>query len=323
MSVDLSPAAIHGREATLLLEVADAEPAAPGIRTLRLRSPDGERLPSFPPGSHIVVDCGTRRNAYSLTGPGREPETYAISVLLRPDSDGGSEFLHRVRAGELLRVSRPRSAFAPVATARRHLYAAGGIGITPLLSHVRAATEWGRPFELLYAHRPGAGAHAAELRELCGERLREFPGRAEFQRALEDAARSQPLGTHLYVCGPAGLLDFVHAAAARAGWPQERVHAERFSAALDPGEPFTATLAGTGVRIPVPAGVSLLEALERAGTAVPSMCRQGVCGECRLRVLGGRPLHRDLYLSPEERAAGDAVMACVSRSHDEELELDL
>ena len=53
------------------------------------------------------------------------------------------------------------------------------------------------------------------------------------------------------------------------------------------------------------------------------MCRQGVCGECRLPVTAGRPLHRDLYLTEPERAAGDAVLTCVSRCADEELELDL
>jgi ferredoxin len=53
------------------------------------------------------------------------------------------------------------------------------------------------------------------------------------------------------------------------------------------------------------------------------MCRQGVCGECRVPVLAGRPMHRDEYLSEDERAAGDSVMCCVSRSETETLEVDL
>ena len=57
----------------------------------------------------------------------------------------------------------------------------------------------------------------------------------------------RPLGTHVYVCGPAPLIAFVEETAASLGWPAERVHAERFSAAdLDPGEPFVARLARCG-----------------------------------------------------------------------------
>ncbi len=60
----------------------------------------------------------------------------------------------------------------------------------------------------------------------------------------------------------------------------------------------------------------MLEALEEAGVEVPpNLCRQGVCGECRIPPLAtGSPIHRDLYLSAEEKDAGDAVMPCVSRA---------
>jgi ferredoxin-NADP reductase len=226
--------------------------------------------------------------------------------------------------GDAVRTSRPRSAFAPVSTARSALLVAGGIGVTPMLSHARAAARWGRPFELLYGHRPGAGAHLAELREVCGERLAVYDDTPRMLDAVATALADRPMGTHVYVCGPAPLIAHVEDTAAALGWPADRVHAERFSAAdLDPGEPFTAHLVRSGRAVAVPAGVSLLGALEDAGVAVPNLCRQGVCGECRLPVRGGRPLHRDLYLSDDERAAGDAVMACVSRCADDDLELDL
>jgi dimethylamine monooxygenase subunit B len=308
----------------LALEVAAVADAAPGIRTVALRRPGGGLLPGYPPGSHVVVECGDRRNAYSLTGDGSPAEEYRISVLLCPDGDGGSAFVHRLAVGDAVRTSRPRSAFAPVSTARSALLVAGGIGVTPMLSHARAAARWGRPFELLYGHRPGAGAHLAELREVCGERLAAYDDTPRMLDAVAAALADRPMGTHVYVCGPAPLIAHVEDTAAALGWPADRVHAERFSAAdLDPGEPFTAHLARSGRAVAVPAGVSLLGALEDAGVAVPNLCRQGVCGECRLPVRGGRPLHRDLYLSDDERAAGDAVMACVSRCADDDLELDL
>jgi len=73
----------------------------------------------------------------------------------------------------------------------------------------------------------------------------------------------------------------------------------------------------------VPSGTTLLEALLDKGINVPNLCRQGVCGECRLSVRGGEIEHRDLFLTDEEKAYGDSIMPCVSRSAGDRLELDL
>ena len=317
-----APSSAAAADDGLVLQVAAVTEPAAGVRELVLRRPDGGLLPGYPPGSHLVVSCGDRRNAYSLTGDGSPGQEHRIAVLLRPDGAGGSAFVHRLQVGDLVTTSRPRSAFAPVSTARHHLLVAGGIGITPMLSHARAAVRWGRSFTLLYGSR--SGAFLAELRQLCGDRLVESASRDELRTAVTAALAAQPIGTHVYVCGPGPLIALVERVAAELGWPEVRVHAERFAAAdLDPGAPFVARLRRSGGAVAVAPGVSLLSALEQAGVPVPSMCRQGVCGECRLGVTAGRPLHRDLYLSDAERAAGDAVMACVSRCLDEELELDL
>ncbi|GAA3193513.1 PDR/VanB family oxidoreductase [Actinocorallia longicatena] len=301
------------------LVVLDVAEACAGVRTLRLGRPGGGPLPAHPPGGHVVVVAGDRRNAYSLTGDGGPADHYEISVLRK---DAGSAWMHRLEPGDPVEVSAPRSRFAPVAGARRHLLVAGGIGVTPMLSHARAAVRWDRPFLLLYGYRPGHAAHLPELRELCGDRLLEYPGgREDFAAALTAALRCQPLGTHVYVCGPGSLIGFVLEQAAEAGWPPERVHVERFAAEeAGPGVPFDVRLR-SGRRVPVPSGVSLLEALERAGITLPSMCRQGVCGECRTGLLAGRALHRDLYLTAEERST--AIMPCVSRADADGLELDL
>ncbi len=287
---------------------------APDIRAFVLRHPSGDPLPSFVPGSHLPVFCGEGRiNSYSLTGESGAPETYAISVHHRRDGRGGSTFMHALRVGDRLACGLPRSAFAPVASARHHLMIAGGIGITPFLSHLRAARRWGRSASLLFAVREGAPVpHAAELDALCGD-LRVLRGRAAMTAAVEAALVDQPLGTHLYVCGPEAMIDDVLERAARAGWPAERCHAERFGAVLPPGAPFEAILRRTGRRIAVPAEASLLDAVEAAGIPWPSLCRQGVCGECRMEGVEGTILHRDHYLSPAEREAGNCLMPCVSR----------
>lgn len=69
--------------------------------------------------------------------------------------------------------------------------------------------------------------------------------------------------------------------------------------------------------------VSILDALATAGVAVPSSCREGVCGTCETKVLSGDPDHRDVLLADDEKTSGATMLPCVSRCRSSELVLDL
>ena len=310
----------------LRLTVASTKPLTEEVRQLTLVPRDGTPLPSHPPGSHLGLiwqNAPERVNSYSLTGDGDSPAAYTVSVLRVPDGGGGSPWAHALRPGDEIDAVPPRSTFPPAARARRHLLVAGGIGITPLLSHARWHVRWGADFALYYAHRPGRAAHLDELRSLCGDRLRAHHDRESLWADLGPALRRQPLGTQLYVCGPLSMIDAVAAAAQSSHWAASRVRSEAFGAPADgPREPFVVTRAD-GREIHVSAAETLLEALERSGAVVPSLCRSGVCGECRTPLAGGLADHRDLVLSPAEKASGRWIMPCVSRAAGEELELAL
>ena len=276
------------------------------------------------PGAHIAVQTPVRTNCYSLTGDGVRPDVYRISVR-RIGGDGGSAWLHRTaKEADRLTVSAPTSAFGPVSTARHHLLIAAGIGVTPILSHARAARRWARSFEVIYGHSAGRAPHRDELAALAGSRFTEAVGRDDLTATLTDALRRQPVGTHAYACGPPELLDTFQALAAAAAWPDERVHVEHFTVPdLGPGERFSVRVAGRSDLIDVPAGRSALHALDRAGLRVPRLCERGVCGQCRTAVSAGVPEHRDMILSPRERAANDCFYPCVSRALTPELEVVL
>lgn len=300
----------------LELTIDSIEEVTPTIRGFVLRAAPGVLLPSYVAGSHIVVECGEVRNAYSLTGSGSLPDAYTISVLLRADGRGGSQRMHRASPRDRLRCSFPKSAFAPVASARHHLMIAGGIGITPFMSHLHAARLWGRKATLIYGVGvDGPVPYRNVVEELTGGNLCLAWGRVALLQALDAALRTQPIGTHLYVCGPAGLIDASLEMARRLGWPDERCHVERFAGLeLDDGAPFTVHLKRANRSIDVPSGTSLLDALAAAGIAWPSMCRRGVCGECRMEGAEGSIFHRDLVLTPAERAETTCLMPCVSRA---------
>ncbi|WP_168703995.1 PDR/VanB family oxidoreductase [Gordonia paraffinivorans] len=282
-------------------------------------------LTPYQPGSHLIVSAGEHRNAYSLVDDGMFPDTYGISVLRR-GAGGGSAWLHdNLTEGTIVEVEGPRSMFGPVLNQRGALLVAGGIGVTPVLSHARALAREGLRADIVYSYRPGAAAHLDDLRALAGQpniTLHEVSGIDETTELLRDRFRSQPLGTHAYACGPGPMLEAYTELAAEAGWPSARVHLERFTAPeQDPGEPFTVTLASSGATIVVPSGVSLLQRLLDNGVEVSNLCRQGVCGECRIPVRSGTIEHRDLVLTDEEKSLGDAMLCCVSRGQNIEVDL--
>lgn len=308
------------------MRITGVDDTIPGIRSLTLAAGRGDQLPSFPPGSHLVVHCGPVVNAYSLTGSGVRPTSYRISVR-RMSADegglGGSAWIHdSLHLGDEVKVETPRSAFPPIRHARRHLFVAAGIGVTAILSHVRSAVRWGSDFEVVYLHRLGRGAHVDELRDLVGDRLRTFVGREDFAGDLDKALGKQPIGTHLYLCGPAAFMETVRAQATRFGWPAGRVHSEHFGTGmLDPGRPFEVTVNGCEQKLFIPSGMSLLSALERAGHPIPNKCRKGVCGECRISVDAGEIDHRDLFMDDYDRSAGTSMLCCVSRAIGSNLEV--
>lgn len=320
-----------GLNGALRVRVTEARPVAEGVRALTLAALDGAPLPPYSPGSHVVVHLpGERvhRNPYSLAGQPWDTGAYRVAVRLVESGRGGSRYVHeRLAEGDVLTIEPPRNLFAPVRTARRHVLVAGGIGITPFISYVHLLRRDGIPFELHYAVRDvAAAALLPELETLCGDALHvhvDTDGSAVLAALDERVLGVQPLGTHLSVCGPAPLMEAVLATARQHGWPPSRLHLERFGADIGSAEPFDVVLGRGGRRLHVPADRTLLETLEEAGLELPYACRQGVCGECRTGLLGGTPDHRDVFLTADARAAGDALMPCVSRCASGPLVLDL
>lgn len=71
-------------------------------------------------------------------------------------------------------------------------------------------------------------------------------------------------------------------------------------------------------------GDTVLEAVERAGYALPNNCRAGACGECKVKVLEGKfdqGMVLDMALSAEERAQGCGLM-CMAKPLTDELVIE-
>lgn len=312
------------------VRIAEIEPVAADIKRFRLVSADGAPLLSYSAGSHIVVvmrDAQGRmyRNPYSLMGPLGNDASYEISVLRVENSRGGSRLLHELPVGAELQITSPVNLFPINRQARKHLLIAGGIGITPLMSMLEELDRLKADFELHYKVSSLArGAYCRKLLERYGGRVTVYCSDRGDKLELDALLLDQPLGTHLYVCGPEPMIDWALETARAEGWPEESLHSEQFGAPPI-GRAFTVKLARSKREIPVGPQQSILEALEQHGIDAQFLCRGGACGQCETRVLAheGELQHNDHYLTDAERKSGEKIMICMSRITGDSLTLDL
>ncbi|MEV6951285.1 PDR/VanB family oxidoreductase [Streptomyces sp. NPDC051183] len=297
------------------LIVSRTQPAA-GVLQLTLES---QELPPWTPGAHVDVTLpsGLVRQ-YSLCGDPAAAGRYTIAIRLVEDGRGGSREAHALLAeGAELAVRPPRNRFE-LATAPAYVFVAGGIGITPVLPMLRAATAAGARWTLLYCGRSRAAMPFLPELEAYGDRVTIV---AEDEAGLPDLAPlsgTEP-GTLIYCCGPGPLMQAV-TEAAPAG---TAVHLERFTPAAATGDarPFTVELRRSGRTIEVGAAETALAAVRRELPNTPYSCEQGFCGTCQHRFLAGEVDHRDELLTDGERE--DSLLLCVSRAASQRLVLDL
>ncbi|MFF7978983.1 PDR/VanB family oxidoreductase [Streptomyces sp. NPDC007901] len=304
------PTSGQPRSRALRLLVASHQTVADGVVQLRL---EGRRLPGWEPGAHldVVLPSGLVRQ-YSLCGDPADTSSYTIAARLVADGRGGSREVHeQVVEGMELEVRGPRNRF-PLVEAASYVFVAGGIGITPILSMVRALPE-GTEWRLLYCGRNRASMPFLE--ELADDDRVTVLAEDEDGRPDLDEL-TVPEGAAVYCCGPEGLM-----AAVEERFPAVRL--ERFAPRTDTGgnHPFELELRRSGRTLTVPADTTVLAAVRAELPDTAYSCAQGFCGTCQQRVLEGEVEHRDELLTDAERA--DSMLICVSRARSGRLVLDL
>lgn len=318
------------------------------IKTFRLARPEGF---DFTPGQFLTVrlraDGKEVVRCYSISSAPAARGYLEISVRRQGQV---SNALHAMaRPGSLLSVRAPAGAFVyPGADDRPLALFGGGIGITPLMSMLRHAllTEPTRPVTLLYS--------AKELAEFAFRDELLMLARRHDQLQIGFAATRGVAPPDVYagriddrliatmvpdvrhavsmICGPQGMIDGLTATLRAMGVPADQVRSERFEAAVAAsagraatgadaaapvtGEAFQIRERRSARAVPASRGQTLLDAADAHGLEIPSLCRAGVCGTCRTRVVEGDVACDGGILDADDRAAG-YVLACVAspRSH--------
>jgi 3-ketosteroid 9alpha-monooxygenase subunit B len=329
------------RVARVVEETADA-------RSFVLDVPEAhEDALRYSPGQYVTVEVPWEsfliRRCYSMSSA---PGIDAAPQFTVKRVDGGrmsNLLIDTVREGDELTIHPPAGRFVldPDSSARPLSLFAGGSGVTPVFSILKAALrESARPVRLLYANRDDASTiFAHELDALA----REHTGRLEIRHHRDDQSgylTPEMLGEWIrggadaakrsdhYVCGPGPFMAAVHEALRAAQVPDDRVRIEKFVSPADPdrrapdaalAEPsaapatFLVTLDKAIHRVPYSASQTLLAACKSAGVRAPSSCEDGFCGSCMARLVEGNVnMDNPLALSDRDVERG-RILACQAR----------
>ncbi len=208
---------------------------------MKLEISVSEKL-DFEPGQYVRIEPeGTQiSRSYSMANP---PGSNQLEFYIRLVPDGAfSNWLLNAHAGEKVSLSAPHGTFFLRDEARPRLFVAGGSGMAPFLSMLRAMkgqTQSVPTTVLIGARTP---EHLFAMEEL--QRLRSEMPELQLKFALEagecpDSHAGYPtdlicrLGldaaTRVYLCGPPPMVEAGRAAAQEAGMSRSDVLCERFN----------------------------------------------------------------------------------------------
>lgn len=299
--------------------VIEAGPIARNIQRIVLE-------PSLPkraePGSHldlfVTIDGERHKRSYSVVESSDDGSRVAISVLKAPLSRGGSVFMHTLQPGDTLEITQPLQNFPLRVGAPSYVLLAGGIGVTAIVNMARVLRNLKANYTLVYAARSRERmAYLPELLALHGDNLRVHIDDEGTALSVADLIGGIDPNAELYMCGPIRLMDAVRRSwrERELNYPNLRFETFGNSGWYDPEE-FIVRVPRLGVETRVPAGRSMLEALEDAGVEMMFDCRKGECGLCEVKVLAleGAIDHRDVFYSERQQHATEKMCCCVSRA---------
>jgi glycine betaine catabolism B len=334
------PGSATDAKKSLLLLLSRTKEQTHDSKTLRFLLPQGNGFHPRP-GQFLtfnwILDGKRIARSYSICSSPLQKGYLEITVK-RTEGGCVSAFLNeQVSVGLTVEAWGPSGQFCfDESQHQRPVLIAGGSGITPMMSMLRYIDDLGLTTDvtlLYFVRTPRDIIFANELAQLHKSiqhfRYLIIPSRADSDWKGPSGHLTPELLTrtltHLhssvfFLCGPASLMESARNILHSLNVPNTRILQESFG--TRPGSSLTASSINTVATVvfarsrrscAVPEGGTVLETAEANGIPLPSGCRQGQCGTCAVRTLGGVVrMDTDAGLRPDLKESG-YVLACVGR----------
>jgi ferredoxin-NADP reductase/DMSO/TMAO reductase YedYZ heme-binding membrane subunit len=329
------------------LQIARIFHETPDVKTFRFVSPDGGPLPfEHIAGQyinlHLTIDGKRVNRSYTIAS---SPTRHAYCEISVKKAAYGSKWLHENwQEGQRVKVSAPAGKFYFAGhEADRVVLIAGGIGITPMMSVVRCMTDrgWRGELYLLFSVRKVSDVVFKDELAYLQARFPNLKVKITIT-ADPDAAWDGSRGPitrdmiagfvpdlktgPVMLCGPDPMMTAMRKQLVEMGIPDGQIHQEAFISTppMEPGapEPEVELPAGVAANISFAKSgktaesteLTVLEAAEECGVAIPYECRSGICGQCKTKLVSGKvAMEVQDALTPVDRARG-LILACQARA---------
>lgn len=219
---------LHDYEVDGVREIGD------GLVEIAMR-PRGRPV-TFAPGQFAMVYLeakdGWHRHPFTISSA---PQEDVVRVTVKALGDYTSRLRDLIEPGMPAVIGGPHGRFTHRKGTERQIWVAGGVGVAPFLSWLRALDgDLPEHVDFFYAN-PGPAPFAEEIAAIAArhESLRAHlvdtraDGRLTTERMLA-AAGGDPRAMSVFMCGPRGMVRSFHSGLRQAGVPARQIHREHF-----------------------------------------------------------------------------------------------
>ena len=275
---------------------------------------DSKKFPYFRAGQFITLSCKVNDSflsrPYSIASSPKDALKGIIEVIVQKKGIFTEYLINEAQIGTELSVGEPSGDFYhDDLRDRDHILAiAGGSGITPFISMLKAIKEGSEDFRLtlIYGVRT-KDQILFDPEEYKDDRIRIIPVLSDeeaegYRHGFITADILKGFiddNTSVFMCGPDAMYSFVGEQLEELGFDKTRIRQERNSVGdreVEKPETYRLTvhIRDKVYELEARNSETIITAIERAGIPAVVRCRNGVCGFCHSRVISG-----DYFLAKE------------------------
>lgn len=287
--------------------IAEKTPCSADCVKIGLKAADNGEFPYFRAGQFITLSCRAGDSflsrPYSVISSPKEALAGKLEIMVQRKGIFSAFLIDEAPEGTELWLGEPSGDFHHDSIRDKgHVLAiAGGSGVTPFMSMMKAIREGSEDFRMTLVYGARTRAHIPfDAEDFRCESVEVIPVLSEeeaegYRHGFITADLLKEYiddDTSIFMCGPDAMYGFVRRELESLSFDPSWIRQERNSVGdrkVDDIKVFRLTvhIRDAVYELDAPNNETLITALERAGIPAVVRCRNGSCGFCHSRVLNG------------------------------------